>query len=95
MILAGPAPIQETAKNVNSAGPRYIELRELVVACGSVLDVSQPRRRLPRNMALAPRRMAELVWRARNVPGLLPLINSARTAGAGIVGAAPGDGQGI
>jgi dihydroflavonol-4-reductase len=44
------------------AGPRAVPLRELVESCARALGVPAPRRRLPRGLALALGRTAELAW---------------------------------
>jgi nucleoside-diphosphate-sugar epimerase len=63
-LLAGRAPGSATGRTYTIAGPRYVTLRELVETCARVFDVPPPRVRLPREVALALGRAAELAWAA-------------------------------
>jgi nucleoside-diphosphate-sugar epimerase len=64
MRLAAEAPATLSGRTYNIAGPRFMELRELVETCARVLDVPPPHRRLPRELALAAGLVAELAWGA-------------------------------
>jgi nucleoside-diphosphate-sugar epimerase len=64
MRLAAAAPAKPSGRIYNIAGPRFMELRELVETCARVLEVPPPHRRLPRKLALAAGHAAEVAWGA-------------------------------
>jgi dihydroflavonol-4-reductase len=61
-ILAANSPPGTAGQAYIIAGPRYVELRELVATCARVLGVRPPSRRVPRPLLLAAGRVAELAW---------------------------------
>jgi nucleoside-diphosphate-sugar epimerase len=61
-ILAAGSPACAAGYAYIIAGPRYVELRELVATCARVLGADPPARRLPRPLLVAAGRVAELVW---------------------------------
>lgn len=61
-LLAAAAPPELAGRVYLVAGPRYMELRELVETCARVLGVPTPRKRLPRFAVAGLGRVAELVW---------------------------------
>jgi nucleoside-diphosphate-sugar epimerase len=62
MKVAAQAPARLSGRTYNIAGPRYMELREVVETCARVLDAPPPRRRLPREAVLLAGHAAELMW---------------------------------
>jgi dihydroflavonol-4-reductase len=62
--LAAAAPAAISRRTYNVAGPRFMELQELVETCARVLEVPPPQRRLPRELALAAGHAAEVAWGA-------------------------------
>jgi dihydroflavonol-4-reductase len=63
-ILAATASARLSGRAYLIAGPRYVELRELVEICARVQGVAAPRLRLPRQLMLALGRAAEITWGA-------------------------------
>jgi dihydroflavonol-4-reductase len=61
-MLAAAAPPEMAGRDYIIAGPRPMELHELVERVAAAVGVVPPRRRLPRRLALALGRTAELAW---------------------------------
>jgi dihydroflavonol-4-reductase len=61
-ILAAGSPPGTAGQAYIIAGPRYLELREMVATCARVLGVKPPSRRVPRPLLAAAGRVAELGW---------------------------------
>jgi dihydroflavonol-4-reductase len=61
-ILAADSPCGGAGRAYIIAGPRHVELRELVATCARVLGVNPPSRRVPRPLLVAAGHVAELVW---------------------------------
>jgi dihydroflavonol-4-reductase len=59
---AAVAPAGCAGRSYNIAGPRAVELRELVALCARLQGVRPPRLRVPRAAMLALGRAAELAW---------------------------------
>jgi dihydroflavonol-4-reductase len=64
LLLAADAPAELSGRAYVIAGPRYMELRELIETCARVLGVRPPRLRMPREAAEALGRAAEVAWGA-------------------------------
>jgi nucleoside-diphosphate-sugar epimerase len=63
-VLAATGPAYKPGRAYHIAGPRTVELRELVEACARVQGTPAPRLRLPQEVALAVGRASEIAWGA-------------------------------
>lgn len=61
-LLAAAAPAELSGRGYLVAGPRFMDLREVVETCARALRVRPPRFRLPREVADALGRAAEVAW---------------------------------
>lgn len=63
-LLTAGAPPELAGRSYLVAGPRVMDLRELVETCARALGVRPPRLRVPREVADAAARAAEVAWGA-------------------------------
>jgi nucleoside-diphosphate-sugar epimerase len=63
-LLAATASAHRPGRAYHIAGPRFVELRELVEACARIQGTAAPRLRLPREVVLAVGRASQFAWGA-------------------------------